>query len=359
MAEILFVGTERVGCHVPEVSGKTVHFTGEQLHLADVRDMVLSDNYQCVIFDLSMFVDNYELLAKDFESLSRVSNARFIFYFLGKNTRSALISALMEKGFYLFVTDSIASRANAELKKCLDGYATLEPEEPEEPTPESEDVVPEQKQICISVGGCCARMGTTTQAIQMVQYLQYLGHKACYVQMNDTKYVETLQSIYTFTTVDSELACVTYNGVDMYSKPEYIAKIKTLDYAFIIFDYGNMAAPSFNIISFLERDIRIVVGGDSPSEVLAMTSIFNSALLQSDVYYLYNFIHESGKSEILELMADKADHVAFTTYTPDAYVYNTENNAVFDSMLHAPNISTKRKKSFFPFLSKNKQGGTK
>ena len=108
MAEILFVGNERVGARVAEVSGKEVEFTGDVTHIADIKDTIISKSYWAVIFDLSTFLDNYNVLAEEIDNLNRVSSARFIFYYLGKTPRSNLVYALTERGFTGFVTESIA-----------------------------------------------------------------------------------------------------------------------------------------------------------------------------------------------------------------------------------------------------------
>ncbi len=49
MAEILFVGNERVGARVAEVSGKEVEFTGDVTHIADIKDTIISKSYWAVL----------------------------------------------------------------------------------------------------------------------------------------------------------------------------------------------------------------------------------------------------------------------------------------------------------------------
>lgn len=63
MAEILFVGNERVGARVAEVSGKEVEFTGDVTHIADIKDTIISKSYWAV-FDLSTFTRRYNVLLR-------------------------------------------------------------------------------------------------------------------------------------------------------------------------------------------------------------------------------------------------------------------------------------------------------
>lgn len=198
-----------------------VSFTGYIDKIEEAKRAVLSVPVRIVIIDLNMFADHYTKIADTVASMSMANNARYIFYYLGKNSKSALVRALVAQGFRYFVMDSIQSRANDELQKCLDGYATVElsEEEAEEPVPVQQEST-ENKKISVAVAGCLPRIGTTTQAIQIVKYLLYLNHRACYVQMNNSRYVENLDGYYADMVRDDQNLCLSYSGVDMYPVPE-------------------------------------------------------------------------------------------------------------------------------------------
>ena len=48
----------------------------------------------------------------------------------------------------------------------------------------------------IAIAGTQPHIGTTTQAIQLIQYLQLMGNKVCYVEMNTNNYIQNLQNTY-------------------------------------------------------------------------------------------------------------------------------------------------------------------
>ena len=66
-----------------------------------------------------------------------------------------------------------------------------------------------------------------------------------------------------------------------------------------------------------------------------------------DVYYLFNFISDKEKADILEFMEEKADHTYFGIYTPDQFEY--VHNLDFEKMLPVENISPEpeKKRGFF------------
>lgn len=162
-------------------------------------------------------------------------------------------------------------------------------------------------------------MGTTTQALQIVKYLQMQGYKACYVQVNDTKYVESFYQ-YFKTTHDTYLGKVTYEGTDMYYKQELLLEILNQGYDYYIYDFGTYSATDFNKTSFLEKDIRIFVMGSKASELKYADEVLENKYY-TDVSYLFNFISEQERPDILELMEERAERTYFTAYVPDPFVY--------------------------------------
>lgn len=354
--QILFVGTEQAGHYVPDVSKKSVEYTGDCLHIQSVRDWVIKADYEIVIFELSQFVDGAELLAAEFETLSKVSNALFIFFYIGRNQNSLLVQALLKKGFNRFVTHSITAYAKEELQRCLLGYATieLEPDQVDEAI-EKDNASKNMAQTIIAVAGCCKRIGTTTQAIQIVKYLQFRGHTACYIEMNDSRFVPSVGSLYDIKPAPEDLALrkITYNGVDMFAYPDRIGEIRALGYEYLVYDFGSITTATGNsIIQFLEKDIKIIVGGVAPSELEAMQAVLNKTIMQN-VYYVFSFVHENDFKEVLELQDTKAASTVFAQYTPDYFVYTSSSNSIYDTIIGASNIAPPpKKKGFWEFGKK-------
>lgn len=213
------------------------------------------------------------------------------------------------------------------------------------------DKLQSSKQTIISVAGCCNRIGATTQALQIVKYLQFLGHRAAYIQLNDSTYVQMAANLYSAEDIDSVLGRVTLNGVDLYSNPNKIAEIRAMDYEYLVYDFGSYSDKNFNMIQFLEKDVRIIVGGDSPYELSAMQDVFRSPILQNSTYYIFSFVHENDFKDIKELMEDKAEMTFFAKYTPDPFVYTSDSNDLYDKIIGAINtVEPQKKKGMFAFF---------
>lgn len=201
-----------------------------------------------------------------------------------------------------------------ELRAAIEGkttdYFPVE-EEPEE--------VAEKKAAgaakAIGIAGAVPRMGTTTQAIQLVKYLMYKGYKACYIQMNNHGYVEELMDAYEGVEEEKLIGKAVYQEVDMYYKLEKLPEVLKRDYDYFVYDYGVFSDRDFNKISFLEKDLQIFTVGTKPGEFMKTYQLIENNFYNS-VLYIFNFVvdDKQERDDIYELMAEKED---VTFFAPD------------------------------------------
>lgn len=203
----------------------------------------------------------------------------------------------------------------------------------------------------IGITGVCRRIGTTTEAVQLVKYLQVKGYKACYIEVNNTGFVQEHGQVFV-SEHDEYLGRVTYEGVDLYYKQEKIQEIFHQDYDYFVFDYGAYSEQGFNKTSFLEKDIRIFVAGSKATEMKYTQQVLQNEYYM-DVFYLFNFISEKERPELLEYMEEKAEITYFTVYAPDQFEYI--HNPEFDRLIPVENknLNCLRKRVF---RRKQKQG---
>lgn len=363
MAGILFVGSEMAGHLLSDMTELPITYTGTIQDVEKCRDLVIADNYKTVIFDLKQFRDDFHIVASEIKKMSMATQAQFVFFFIGGNKKTNIVVALVEEGFHCFVLNSLNGPAKDELQLCLAGYATVEAVVHEEPT----EAIAEQsdnsvtKQIVIAIGGCCERIGTTTQALQLVKYLQFMGHRACYIQYNPREYdfVGKTKEILDLEDVDKDIGRVTFANVDMYAAPEHIAEIKSMGYEYLIYDFGH----DFSVTEWLEKDIRILVCGSSPYELdccseflLKGSQSYTSHIISNNkVHYIFSFVPEEDMDDIKELMESEGDHTYFSAYTPDAFTLNAANNPIYAVITEAKNITPPQKKRrFLGFFSGEK-----
>jgi hypothetical protein len=183
----------------------------------------------------------------------------------------------------------------------------------------------------IAVAGCLGRIGTTTQAMQIIKYLSLMGYRSCYVEMNRHGYIDGVKELYNNIKEDKKTKRVTFEGIDMF-KQENIAEISKLEYEYLVKDYGSVADPVFEKISFLEQNFRIFCGGIKPGEI---NYVYNMLLNQTYAAtgYIFNFVPNSDREAIKEMMEDKRDLTFFAGYVPDAYSYSATANQIYRTLL--------------------------
>lgn len=167
----------------------------------------------------------------------------------------------------------------------------------------------------IGIAGAVQRMGTTTQAIQLVKYLMYKGYKACYIQMNNHGYVEELIDSYEGVEIEEVIGKAVYQEVEMYYKLEKLPEVLKRDYDYFVYDYGVFSDRDFNKISFLEKDLQIFTVGTKPGEFMKTYQLIENNFYNS-VLYIFNFVvdDKQERDDIYELMAEKED---VTFFAPD------------------------------------------
>ena len=185
----------------------------------------------------------------------------------------------------------------------------------------------------IAVAGCCRRIGTTTQALQIIKYILLNGCRACYIQMNDYGFVEKIASYYTDVLEDKEMGRVTYENIDMYYNLNRLPDILNMEYEYYIYDCGVYEQDDFNKISFLEKNIKIIVGGSKVNEIEYMTNAI-STTYHTDVKYIFNYIEDvkDTKNDIIELMDNLEERTYFAPYAPNSFRLSPEYS-IYDSMI--------------------------
>lgn len=358
--EVLFVGNEVNGNFALAPCQRRddiLSFSGDYRHINEIINIVLEKAdppYQAVIIDIDLFIDDSEEIAKTLEKIRNVNNANFIIYAPGYQTSSAVIVELIKRGFrnYIFAI-SPASKID-QLEKCLNGY--YEANGMDELMPIVEQVEHESSAVSsmvyktIGIAGALPRIGTTTQAIQIVKYLHLMGYTACYIEMNNHHFIDGIKELYTDWSEDTALKKITYSNVDLFKK-DNISDVLKLGYNFYVKDYGVYASSDFVNLSFLEQDINIIVAGAEPEEFRYVEQLLTSAYYQ-DTYYIFSFIPKADQEDLRDLMEDKKNKTFFVPYTPSPFSYSVEVNTIYQSILSVTQKVQEKKRKLFSFFKK-------
>lgn len=315
-----------------------------------VNEILEYQKQDYTIFDIEQYIDEPKVLAEWIGKICSTNCSSPIIFAPGYRTYASVITALADSGVKYFVFSSTLSDMKDEFEKCLNGFYDANPieiiTELQEEEEKEQKIIQSSKSIAIA--GACNRIGTTTVAMQFVKWLQFLGKKVCYIHMNNTDYINGLQTWYEVEHEDKELGCVTYQGVDHFYKMEKIKDIMQKGYEYLVYDYGCYFSTDFNRVSFLEKDTQVFVVGIDQSEMQHTRNIIDSAFYDS-VNYIFNFTAETDRNVICEMMDDKADKTFFIEYVPEKYVYVP--NDIFSRILPEHEDvevkNSKKKKGFF------------
>lgn len=337
---ILFIGAEDRGFFVKETAalkGEELCFVGSAPLIETQINEILGCPCQYLIVDIEQYIDPAEDLAEEFKRIGRAKNCEIIIYAPGYDQQSRVIEACVSKGIRYYVFSGNQAEAREELERCFLGYY---PEEPRE-KPESGGKEEIKRGTKIGVTGACSRIGTTTLTIQLLKYLQVKGYKACYIEVNGTGFVEKHEQFF-HTSHDQGLGKVTFQHVEMFYRQENLPEVLKQDYDFYLFDFGTYTAGGFHKTSFLEKDMRIFVMGSKASEMEPAMEVLRNEYY-TEVSYIFNFISENEKPDLLEFMEEKATDTYFSVYTPDQFEY--VHNPAFEKLLpvddHSENIKKK------------------
>lgn len=331
---LLFIGEQHRGYQFEEIMKKRdepMQYITEDAHIKNqVIPILRQTDCTTMVFDVEQYIDDAEKISEEIIRLSNANNAEIIIFCPGYNPKSEIIRELSKRQIYNYIFSVNPTGQKEQIMKCITGYYRVNGmEEIEEiKISEEEEKSVERKFKSIAVAGTMARIGTTTQAIQIVKYLLLKGHKACYIELNDNGYVKSIDQ-YFECTHDPILGKVTYENTDMYYDIDHISEILHLDYDFYVYDYGVFTDTNFNRISYQEKDMCLMVCGAKPSEIGKTNKIFQSGYY-NQVSYIFNFVSEIDKPDILSLMEQEAEKVFFAGYAPDPFHFTLENSYLMD-----------------------------
>ena len=364
---ILFLGEKTRGwfceefCHVHGIEMdyiKAYSDINEQMTLVAAKK---ERGIDYIVYDINQYAGKATEVADVVMRLTQACNARPIIYAQGFTAESTLVIALRNAGVKAFIFSNSPAKKKKELENFVTDYlthATMEAyigdviEEPELPA-SVEKVESNARPVrSIGVAGTVNRMGTTTQALQIVKSYLFLGYKAAYIQLDGSNFVENIERYFEDTHVDESLGQVSFNHVDMFYNSDKLSQILEMDYDVYVYDYGVFGSARFNKISFLEKDITIVVCGAKPNEITETTKILQSAFY-SDVNYVFSFVAKAEQKDVLELMDEKADKTFFAGYSPDQFTYNPDSS-FYQELFSLENRNSEEKKSKFLFFKKKK-----
>ena len=172
----------------------------------------------------------------------------------------------------------------------------------------------------IAVCGTCSRMGATTQAFLIANYLVKYKFNTCYIEANGKNSLSNIKNFYEVS-VDDKNKKISYKWLDIFANVtlEDLPNILSMNYEVFVFDYGEFLNTFEE--SFASADIRVVVSGAKFWEEEYIRNVFKICNTYKDINFIFNFVDEDEKEFVLKNM--KGLKVYFSEYCPNIFkVYN-------------------------------------
>lgn len=328
----LFIGNKNDAWWIKEVTSE-IECTGE---IKDIMDMpVIEKIYDAIIFNIKAYINPPEDVIKVADAIRKTQSSVICFIAPGFNSNSKILSKLQLEGFDKFVTGSTTTEKKEELRAILSTAKNFTPASAvniagQIDLPEIEEPAQELNLNKKTVGviGAQSRIGTTTQSIQIIKYLNYIGYKACYIEVNSSGYLKSLQQLYPNAFNDTVSGCVKYMNINMYDITR-INKALDADYDYYIYDYGNIETA--NKTSFFEKNIKILCSGIKPNEMFQSTQAIKE-LNNLGCFYIFSFVQDADKKDVLELMLEQRRKVSFADYAPEAFEFIEKSKTVYENI---------------------------
>ncbi len=354
---IIFCGSKTKGDFINEIVKRKkdkIKYTDVKNEISEYDKDILSSAWDVIIIDISELTDDSYIIVEYLKRLEKAKTAKVIIYAAGYNCESAIICDLKSAGFNKIIIAEGRASQRDEFERFVYELKTDDIIEQEEPEDDKSLPETDKKPKVIGICGVCERIGTTTQCLQLVKYIMSKGYNAAYVEINSSGYIDKCRQLYSEVRTYEDKGYITCFNVDMY-KAERINDVLE-KYEYIICDYGNITSSSFNKISFIERDFKICVSGTKANEFDRLQPVLNSVSYQ-DIFFIFNFVPENDRKDILEMMCNRADKTIFTEYTPDPFDYIQNNK--YKNIIEIPEKNMSKKKGFFHFCQPLIKGGRK
>ena len=352
---IIFVGTKERGYFCEDVAAKqdiACEYIAANIHIENQVKQIMDykENCEYLVFDIEQYADDADVIIDWILKIRDAVNAKIIIYAISYSPQSELVAGLYEKGIKNYIFSTYLSDQKEDLELCINGYfenfgyekrgiqfGKIEEEEDSEESKKNGVKT-------IGIAGSVARMGTTTQALQIVKYLAFSGYKAAYFEMNNHGFAEAVAEAYSDAKKDEIDGVVRYQSVDMYYKPEKLKEVQNKDYEYIVYDFGVYSEHDFNKVSFLEKDIQIFVVGSKPDEFVKTYEVIKNNFY-NNVFYVFNFTAETEKKDLLDLMDEKKTDTFFADEARDPFTYC--NSEIYKKMIPLEDkIEEPKKKGF-------------
>lgn len=286
-------------------------FSLKQFIIGDLRSL---NHFQYIVVDLNAIKDSNSGIIDAVSAYKKMFTSRLIFYIEDIDTHRDLAFELVENGIFNIITANDVETLKLEFFKAISDLGISKREIMSKISPDnskmntglkSNDFI--KMEIKIAVTGLQHRVGTTTMAMNLANYLASMGAKVCYVEANEHDHLSTLPAFYEGMIGKDNI--ILYNGV------KYLTLHSEChdEFDFIIYDMGVI---DNRIISAARNncDAVILCATGKPyevSDIAEYRELLDSILIST----VFSFVSETDQHKHLK----RYDNIHFSNYTPNYF----------------------------------------
>jgi len=286
-------------------------FSLRQFVLGDLRSL---NHFQYMVIDLNAIKDSNSDIMEAVNAYKKMFASRLIFYIEDMKVHQELVHKLIGNGIFNIVTAADVETIRTEFLKSVsdlgiskrDVMLMLAPDEFSFKT-SVEAYRFSKKEIKVAVTGVQHRVGTTTMAINLANYLSNIGAKVCYVEANEHNHLSRLPAFYQGMTMKEDV--ILYNDVKYLSLHSECHD----EFDFIIYDMGVINNKIIGVIRN-NCDTAILCATGKPYEMGDIEKHKN-LLDTTSLKTIFSFIAETDQHKYVKLHKD----IHFSNYTPNCF----------------------------------------
>lgn len=211
--------------------------------------------------------------------------------------------------------------------------AKVKPEpEAVQPASESADEPPSieaaaPQSISIGLVGAGHRIGTTTQAVQLLHFALHTGHTAAMAQ------AATCSTMQEYLHIADDIELIDSNHYRIGNLP-FVRSLEVLQaeksrYNVSVFDFGALDELP-DAAAFMACDVKIIVGGVKPWEMPLLYPAFE--LDDNSFHFVFSFVPTADRPDVIAQMLDSGRRTHFALWAPD-YLTWCGDDALYTTLL--------------------------
>lgn len=314
---------------------KLMNYNAVMANGEELLNKIISDNFEMVIINIAEIEKAQNEVIDVCKKVINGTKSKVVLMAQGYSNTSTLVVSAAKAGVSYFMLSKDLAGLNdtyiktlANIKNVTDIYCGVN-----DSIDTNGNSVINVTSKTIGVAGCISRIGTTSTAIQLVKFLQFMGKTACYVDNSGTDYISQCRDYYEPSDDNRELHKVTFDGVDVFYdvSAEIMQQIYLNNYNYIVFDCGNIANDSSKQIQFLQKQWRLLCTGSKPNESSNLQKVIRE-IYQTKIYYLYFSVPTAERAYIKKDVEEFDQKCYFLPFYDDCYSLHLDSIPIFSDI---------------------------